>query len=511
MKPTSEDSQAGKLPEASQEAEVKIEDIFAQRVGKVAELQAEGIRPFGTRYDGAISAAEAKALFKPEAPEEQQAKVRIAGRIVSFRVMGKAAFANLKDSSGNLQIYVQRDVIGEDSYKRFKKLDLGDIIGVDGGLFVTRTGETTVKISQYELLSKSLRPLPEKWHGLTDIEQRYRQRYLDLIGNDEAKDVFKKRFAIIRELRKFLEAKGFIEVETPMLQPIPGGAAAKPFKTRYEALDCDMYMRIAPELYLKRLLVGGFEKVFEMNRNFRNEGMSRRHNPEFTMMEIYQAYGDCSVMMDLIEEMITTVAQNVFGTLQIKHPGDKVINLQRPWRRATYRELVMEKMGADWFQLSRDEKAAKAKALGLYVDAKFSEGEITHEVYEKAIEQTLIQPTFVTRLPAELVPLAKKCEDDPSVVDVYELEINGQEISPGYSELNDPIEQRRRFEEQAKLTGKSAEEVCKTIDEDFLTAMEHGMPPAGGLGIGIDRLVMMLTGSESIRDVVLFPQLRPKA
>jgi lysyl-tRNA synthetase class 2 len=360
-------------------------------------------------------------------------------------------------------------------------------------------------------LSKSLRPLPEKWHGLTDVEQRYRQRYLDLISNDEAKDVFKKRFAIIRELRNFLEERGFVEVETPMLQPIPGGAAAKPFKTRYEALSCDMFMRIAPELYLKRLLVGGFEKVFEMNRNFRNEGMSRRHNPEFTMMEIYQAYGDCSVMMDLVEDMITTVAMKVFGTLQIKHPGDKVINLERPWRRAPYRELVKEKMGADWFELSRDEKAVKAKALGLYVDEKFSDGEITHEVYEKSVEQTLIQPTFVTRLPAELVPLAKKCEDDPSVVDVYELEMNGQEISPGYSELNDPVEQRKRFEEQAKLTGKSSEEICKTIDEDFLTAMEHGMPPAGGLGIGIDRLVMLLTGAESIRDVLLFPQMRPKA
>ena len=488
--------------------ELKPEDIFQQRVSKVAELKAEGIRPFGCRYDGAIPTTEARAQFKPEA--QPQPKLKIAGRLTSFRVMGKAAFANIKDSSGRMQIYVQREVLGEDNYKRFKRLDLGDIIGVEGELFITKTGELTVKADNYQLLSKSLRPLPEKWHGLTDIEQRYRQRYLDLISNDDAQAVLKKRFEIVRELRKHLEDKGFVEVETPMLQPIPGGAAAKPFKTRYEALNCDMYMRIAPELYLKRLLVGGFEKVFEMNRNFRNEGMSRRHNPEFTMMEIYQAYGDCSTMMELVEEMVTSVALKVFGTLEIKHPGDKVINLQRPWRRATYRELLLEKMGSDWFQLPRDQKAEKAKALGLYVDAKFTEGEITHEIYEKTIEQTLIQPTFVTRLPAELVPLAKVCEDDPTVVDVYELEINGQEISPGYSELNDPIEQRRRFEEQAKLTGKSAEEVCKTIDEDFLTAMEHGMPPAGGLGIGIDRLVMLLTGSESIRDVILFPQLRPK-
>lgn len=488
--------------------ELKPEDIFGQRVAKAAELSAAGVNPYGARFDGALRIMDVRDAFKQDAPEQPQ--VRIAGRMTSFRIMGKTVFADLKDSSGRLQIYVQRDGVGEDSFKRFKTLDLGDILGVEGILFITRTGELTLKVSSYALLSKSLRPLPEKWHGLTDIEQRYRQRYLDLIVNDESRQVFQRRFAIIREIRRFLEVKGFLEVETPMLQPIPGGAAAKPFKTRYEALSCDMYMRIAPELYLKRLLVGGFEKVFEMNRNFRNEGMSRRHNPEFTMMEIYQAYGDCSTMMDLIEELVTTVAMNVFGTLQIKHPGDKVIDLSRPWRRAPYRDLIVEKMGPDWFSLPKEAKMEKAKALGLHVAPDFTELEITHEIYEKTIEQTLIQPTFVTRLPAELVPLAKTCPDDPTVVDVYELEINGQELSPGYSELNDPIEQRRRFEAQARLTGKSAEEVCKTIDEDFLTALEHGMPPAGGLGLGIDRLVMLLTGSESIRDVVLFPQLRPK-
>ncbi len=502
-------SEAQNQNPAESQNKLSADDIFTQRINKVNELQSAGIRPFGKRYDNAILTAQARTLFVPESTE--LVKVRVAGRLTSMRLMGKSIFADVKDSSGRMQIYVQKDHLSEEAFKQFKKLDIGDIVGIDGELFITRMGELTIKVSDYELLSKSLRPLPEKWHGLTDVEQRYRQRYLDLIGNEDANKVFKQRFAIVRELRKYLEEKGFIEVETPMLQAIPGGAAAKPFKTRYEALDCDMFMRIAPELYLKRLLVGGFEKVFEMNRNFRNEGMSRRHNPEFTMMEIYQAYGDCSTMMELIEDMITTVALKVFGTLEIKHPGDKVINLQRPWRRATYRELILEKMGADWFQLSRDQKAEKAKALGLYIDAQFTDGEITHEVYEKTIEQTLIQPTFVTRLPAELVPLAKKCEDDPTVVDVYELEINGQEISPGYSELNDPIEQRKRFEEQAKLTGKSAEEICKTIDEDFLTAMEHGMPPAGGLGLGIDRLIMLLTGSESIRDVILFPHLRPRS
>ena len=295
-----------------------------------------------------------------------------------------------------------------------------------------------------------------------------------------------------------------------MLQNIPGGAAARPFKTRYEALDCDMYMRIAPELYLKRLLVGGFEKVFEMNRNFRNEGISRRHNPEFTMIEIYQAYGNCQTMMDLIEELVTTVAKNVIGTLQIPHANGKIIDLTRPWKRVPYRDLIKERAGEDWFELSHDEKFARAKELGAPVMPDFEDREITHEIYEKLIEQTLIQPTFVTRLPAELVPLAKKCEDDPTLVDVYELEINGQELSPGYSELNDPIEQRKRFLEQAKMNDRTGE-LQKVIDEDFMTAMEHGMPPAGGMGIGIDRLVMLLTGAESIRDVLLFPQLRPKA
>ena len=450
----------------------KSEDIFAQRAAKAQEL----------------------------------ARIR-AFTMTAFRAMGKSIFADVRDSSGRMQIYVQRDQVGEDGFKLFKKLDLGDIIGVTGVPFTTRTGELTVKVHKFTLLSKSLRPLPEKFHGLTDIEQRYRQRYLDLITNDDSRKVFLQRFAILSEIRKFLASKGFLEVETPMLQPIPGGANANPFKTFYEALNSPMYMRIAPELYLKRLLVGGFERVFELNRNFRNEGIDRRHNPEFTMLEIYQAYGDCRSMMDLIEEMVTTIAMNLFGTLEIVHPGGKVINLARPWRRAPYRDLIRERAGEDWFELSRERKAEKAREMGLTIPAEMEERDITHEIYEKLIEQTLIQPTFVTRLPAYLVPLAKACEDDPTVVDVYELEINGQEISPGYSELNDPIEQRRRFVEQAVHDGK---DLAMAIDEDFLTAMEHGMPPAGGLGLGVDRLIMLLTGAESIRDVLLFPQMRLK-
>ena len=490
-----------------QGTQIAPEDIFAQRMGKVNEILEDGNNPFGQAFSGTKLVDEVREFYKEDIEEPQV--VRVAGRITAFRVMGKSIFVDIRDSSGRMQIYVRKNDLGEEVFAAFKKLDIGDIIGIDGTLFVTKMGELTVKVTDYELLSKSLRPLPEKWHGLTDKEQIYRQRYLDLIVNNESRNVFKQRFQIIREIRKYLENKGFLEVETPMLQPIAGGAAAKPFETYYEALHSKMYMRIAPELYLKRLLVGGFEKIFELNRNFRNEGMSRRHNPEFTMIEIYQAYGDCSTMMDLIEELITTVAMNVFGTLEIKHSEDKVINLTRPWRRVSYSDLVKEKAGDDWFEISFEERVERAKKLGLKVDSNCPDFEVTNEVYEKLIESTLLQPTFVTRLPVELVPLAKTCSDDERFVDVFELEINGQEIAPGYSELNDPIEQRKRFEKQLEERGNDCE-LSDVIDEDFLIALEHGMPPAGGMGIGIDRLVMMLTGAESIRDVVLFPQLRPK-
>ncbi len=500
----SEEKNSAPEIQAEQE-EQKIDELFEQRLAKKQELEAAGIRPYGVKVEGLKPSAEVKAAYIPDVENTEEFKV--AGRLVGIRVMGKASFAHIKDDSGKLQLYVQRDILGEEEYKRFKRFDIGDIVAATGHLFTTKTGEVTLKVSEFTMLSKSLRPLPEKFHGLVDSEARYRQRYLDLIANDDSKALLKKRITIVREVRNFLEAKGFMEVETPMLQYIPGGAAATPFKTHYNALNCDMFMRIAPELYLKRLLVGGFEKIFELNRNFRNEGISLRHNPEFTMLELYQAYGNCETMMNLIEEMVTTVAMKVFGTLKIEHPGNKIIDLTRPWRRAPYKDLICEKMGADWFQLPTNEKYLKAKELGAQVMPDFTDLEITHEIYEKFIEKTLIQPTFVIRLPAELVPLAKKCQDDDSLVDVYELEINGQEISPGYSELNDPVEQRKRFMEQVTLTGKDP---AQAVDEDFLTALEYGMPPAGGMGIGIDRLVMLLTGSESIRDVVLFPQLRPR-
>ena len=490
---------------ASQIPEQKPEDIFEQRKAKIDEFSKAGLKPFGKRFDGAISTAEARALFVPDA--ETEPAVRIAGRMTAFRAMGKAVFADVKDSSGRMQIYVQRDAVGEDFFKLFKKFDIGDLVGVDGVLFQTRTGEITVKATACTLLSKSLRPLPEKYHGLTDMEARYRQRYLDLIMNDESRDVLRKRSTIIKEIRQYLDDKGYMEVETPMLQYIPGGAAANPFKTHYNALDTDMYLRIATELSLKKLLVGGYEKVYEINRNFRNEGMDRRHNPEFTAIELYQAYGNCETMMELVEDLIKTVAMRVNGTLVIK-AGGKEIDLGKPWRRAAYRDLVKEVAGENWFELSREEKYKKAKELGTQVLPDWTDLEITHEIYEKLVEDTLIEPTFVTRLPAELVPLARKCEDDPSLVDVYELEINGQEISPGYTELNDPIDQRQRFMDQVTLSGKDP---AQAVDEDFLTALEYGMPPPGGMGMGIDRLVMLLTGADSIRDVILFPQLRPRA
>lgn len=488
--------------------QVNAEDIFSQRMRKIEALQAAEVAPFGARFDHAVMVEKLRANYREDDDTEQPAIA--AGRLMAMRIMGNAIFADLKDSSGRMQLFVSKKIIGAEAFKSFKKLDIGDLIGVNGLLFVTKMGELTIKTTEYKLLSKSMRPLPEKFHGLTNIEQRYRQRYLDLIMNDDSRNVFKQRFQIIREMRRYLENQDFLEVETPMLQPMAGGAAANPFKTFYEALSCPMFMRIAPELYLKRLLVGGFERVYELNRNFRNEGMSRRHNPEFTMIEIYQAYGDCRSMMELVEDMVTTVAMNVFGTLQIDHGNGKVIDLTRPWQQIPYRDLVKAKAGNDWFEISFTDQVARAKEMGLDVDESMPEFEVTNEIYEKLIETTLIQPTFVTRLPAELVPLAKACDDDSTLVDVFELEINGQEVAPGYSELNDPIEQRRRFMEQFEREKEAGDEVADKVDEDFLTAMEHGMPPAGGMGIGIDRLVMMLTGAESIRDVILFPQMRPK-
>ncbi len=472
-------------------------EIRAQRLENLQRLKTLGYEPYGHAFKRSGRLAEIRADFAEEK------EVALAGRLVAKRAMGKSIFAHVQDGTDRFQIYVKKNVVSEEAFEAFKALDIGDHIGAHGTLFVTHSGEQTLKITSWELLSKALLPLPEKFHGLQDVETRYRKRYLDLIANPEVRALFDKRIAAIREIRAFLNTRGFSEVETPMMQPEAGGAAANPFKTHYEALSTDMFLRIAPELYLKRLLVGGFDKVFELNRNFRNEGISRTHNPEFTMLEIYEAYGDVNTMKELVQSLITHVAETVFGTLKIGE-GESAIDLTPPWRTVTYKELILERAGDDWYTLSREEAVQRAVGMGVDVPPEWDLAEITHEIYEKVIEKTLRNPTFVTRLPAGLVPLAKTCADDPEVVDVFELEIGGCEIAPAYSELNDPIEQRLRLEKQA------GEEITN-VDDDFLTALEHGMPPAGGMGIGIDRLIIILSGADTIRDVILFPQLKPKA
>ena len=462
--------------------------LIEQRIAKLEAIRAAGLDPFGGKFDVRDHAAGCLEEFA------EGREVVLAGRMMTRRDMGKSQFAHIQDATGRIQIFLSKEGVGEESFAVFKLMDLGDWIGVCGTLFMTRTGEKSVRVSSWHPLSKAIRPLPDKWHGLNDVEQRYRQRYLDLVCNPESREIFLKRIQIVRETRRFFEDKGFLEVETPMMQSVPGGAAAQPFKTHHNALDIDLFLRIAPELYLKRLLVGGFEKVFEINRNFRNEGISRRHNPEFTMLEAYWAFADFGSMADLVEELISHLVQ-VLGVTG-------AIDWTRPWPRKPYREAVMEAAGADWFSLPEVAQRERAASLGVDLAPAMVPFEITQQIFEKLVEAKTIHPVFYTHLPKELVPLASQNKKDPSLVDVFELIINGQEIAPGYSELNDPLVQRARLEEQA------GEEKQK-IDEEFLLALEHGMPPAGGMGIGIDRLVMALTGAESIRDVILFPVLRP--
>ena len=477
-------------------------ELLAVRRQKLEALRAVGIDPFGQAYETTGAPGQIRAAFA------EGQKVRTAGRITAHRNMGKSHFIDLSDSSGRMQVYLNAKEVGAETMAVFDHLDIGDFIGVEGETFVTKTGEPSIKATSFTVLSKSLRPLPDKWHGVQDTEIKYRQRYLDLISNPESMEVFQKRIAIVREIRRFLEDRGFIEVETPMMQAVPGGAAAAPFKTHHNALGVDLYLRIAPELYLKRLLVGGFSKIFELNRNFRNEGISRRHNPEFTMLEAYWACADFEKMAELVEEMVCHVAQTVCGTLQIEHKDAegnvlRTINLTRPWRRTDYADLI-KGIVPDWYERTPEQRRAWCIENHIDVTHCQEDFEVTQHVFEKLVEEKTMNPLFVTRCPKELVPLAKQNAANPSVVDVYELVINGQEISPGYSELNDPDIQRERLEHQ------SGGETQK-LDEDFLTTLEYGMPPAGGIGIGIDRLVMMLTGVESIRDVILFPHMRPRA
>ena len=475
-------------------------ELIAVRREKLNRLKELGVNAYGEKFLINHEIVELSESFKEET------KVVIAGRITAHRDMGKSHFFDVSDFKGRIQCYLNEKAVGDENFEIFKQLDLGDWIGIEGETFKTKVGEPTVKVSSFKVLSKSLRPLPDKYHGLSDKETRYRQRYLDLVSNEASRDVFLKRSLIVREIRDFLQDRGFIEVETPMLQDVPGGAAARPFETHHNALDMPLYMRIAPELFLKRLLVGGMTKVFELNRNFRNEGISRRHNPEFTMLEAYWAFADFEAMADLVEEMVCAVAEKFCGGLNIETKDDegkilKSIDLSRPWKRAPYRELIIEVAGNDWFEISDKHRREKCKDLGVEISDLMEDYEVTQQVFEKLVEEKTFDPLYVTHVPKELVPLAKQNADDDSLVDVYELIINGQEISPGYSELNDPDIQRKRLLDQA------GEETQK-VDEEFLMALEHGMPPAGGIGIGIDRLVMMLTGADSIRDVVLFPQLK---
>jgi lysyl-tRNA synthetase class 2 len=471
--------------------------LLAVRREKLQKLKELGVDPFGGPFPGTESTEEIKGKW------EEGRKVRLAGRIISHRDMGKSQFLHLQDRAGRLQIYIQKPSLPEKERCVFELLDLGDILGVEGTLFLTKTGEKSVRVESFVLLTKALAPLPDKWHGLVDTETRHRHRHLDLISNEASRKALDLRVRLVRYLREFLTARGFTEVETPMMQTVAGGAAAEPFKTKHHAMGMDLYLRIAPELYLKRLLVGGLEKVFEINRNFRNEGISRRHNPEFTMLEAYWAYSDFQGMASLVEEMIAGAAKELTGGLKIAQSDGTTIDLTPPWPRKKYRDTVTAVAGADWFKLSREAMEKKAAALGVELEPKLSPLEITQKVFEKKVEAEAVNPVFITHLPAELVPLARLNQEDPTVVDVYELIFGRQEISPGYSELNDPVLQAERFRHQVG-------EHTQKVDHEFLEALESGMPPAGGLGLGVDRLAMLLAGVDSIREVIFFPLLRPR-
>jgi lysyl-tRNA synthetase class 2 len=487
------------------EQELSINDLKQVRLDKLGELRDLGIDPFGSRYERDCTAGKIQASFD----QMDGQTVRIAGRIMSKRRHGKAGFANLQDLSGDIQLYFRKDDVGEEKYELFKKLDMGDILGVEGFVFRTQKGEISVHVHDFIYLSKSLNPLPEKWHGLKDVEMRYRQRYVDLIVNPAVREVFIKRSLIIKEIRQYLDRKEFLEVETPMMHPIAGGATARPFTTHHNALDMSLFLRVAPELYLKRLIVGGMEKVYEINRSFRNEGISTKHNPEFTMLEIYQAYADFQVMMELTEELVSSVMLKVNGTMIAEFEGQQ-IDFTPPWRRVTMLDVIKEHTGLDFGMIKGDNEARQAaKQLGMEVKESESRGEIINEVFEEFVEDKLIQPTFVYGHPVEISPLAKRNAANPEFTDRFEVFIMQREIANAFSELNDPIDQRERFMKQVeKRAGGDVE--AQMMDEDYINALEYGMPPAGGLGIGIDRLIMLMTDSPSIRDVIFFPTLRKR-
>ena len=486
--------------------EEDLSEILKVRRAKLKDLQEKNLDPFKiVKYDVINSTKEIVDGF--ESLEGQSTSV--AGRLMSKRGMGKASFCDLQDRDGRIQLYVRKDEIGEDSYELFKKYDIGDIVGVEGEIFKTHKGEISIKVKEITLLSKSLQPLPEKWHGLKDTDLRYRQRYVDLIVNPEVKNTFILRSKIIKSIRKFLDNRGFIEVDTPLLNTIPGGATARPFITHHNTLDIDLYLRIAPELYLKRLIVGGMEKVYEMGRMFRNEGMSVKHNPEFTLMEVYEAYTDYKGMMDLTEALISTVAEETLGTTKIVYQGQD-IDLTPSWTRLSMIDAVKKYADVDFNNIKTDEEAkAAAEAKKVHVKEGMTRGEILNLMFEEFAESNLIQPTFIYDYPVEVSPLTKRKPDCPELTERFELFITGREMGNAYSELNDPIDQKERFVNQVKKRDAGDDE-ANMMDEDYVTALEYGMPPTGGLGIGVDRLIILLTDSASIRDILLFPTMKPK-
>ncbi|HEY4532061.1 MAG TPA: lysine--tRNA ligase [Kurthia sp.] len=492
----------------------ELNDQMLVRREKMDSIREAGLDPFGQRFERTHLTNELHEKFESVTKEELEeletpVEVVIAGRIMTKRSKGKVGFANIQDLGGQIQIYVRKDAIGEEAYEIFKRADLGDIVGIKGSIFKTHVGELTIKALEFTFLTKSLRPMPEKFHGLQDVEQRYRQRYLDLMTNEESKKAFITRSQIIRSIRNFLDNKGYLEVETPMLNAIAGGAAARPFITHHNALDAKMYMRIAIELYLKRLIVGGLEKVYEIGRVFRNEGVSTRHNPEFTLLELYEAYADYEDIMNLTEDLFVHVAQEVIGETKIQY-GEDVIDLTKGWKRLHMVDAVKEATGVDfWKEMTKEEAQAAAKEHGIEIRETMEVGHIINEFFEQKVEESLVQPTFIFGHPVEISPLAKKNPEDPRFTDRFELFIVRREHANAFTELNDPIDQRERFESQM-VEKEQGNDEAHEMDEDFLEALEFGMAPTGGLGIGIDRMIMLLTNAQSIRDVLLFPLMRQR-
>ncbi len=480
---------------------------FELRKSKLEELRAMGVDPYTNGFTPEHTTGEIISLHaskSPEELEEMEELFSLAGRIVSKRDFGKSAFFHLSDRTGRIQGFIQKNAVDEKTFTLFRKLlDIGDFAGVRGELFKTRTGELTVRVRELFFLTKALRPLPEKWHGLQDVETRYRQRYLDLIANQRTKEIFQTRSKVINLIRRFLDERDFLEVETPVLHPVAGGATAKPFITHHNALDMDLYLRIAPELYLKRLVVGGLERVYELGRTFRNEGVSTKHNPEFTMIEFYQAYATYEHLMDLIEELVCYVVSNTLGSMLVEYE-DKKIDFKKPWKRINIYETLREKLGSE---ITEDDEFLFAKADSMGINHNGIRGKALTEIFEALFENTLVNPTFVYGFPLDVSPLARKNDDDPEVVDRFELYIYGREIANAFSELNDPIDQKKRFTDQVEMKKKGEDEYHE-MDNDYVSALEYGMPPTAGAGIGIDRLVMLLTNSSSIREVIFFPHLR---